>query len=107
MIRRPPRSTLFPYTTLFRSAPFSREQVRPASCLPVPRPLRLGACSHIAELVRAGDALLGHQALEHQLARREHRGRILLRRQPDLVYDIEQAGHYAETLEAGLRALVH
>src|SRR5260370_27072747 len=24
MIRRPPRSTLFPYTTLFRSAPFSR-----------------------------------------------------------------------------------
>src|SRR2546425_5287888 len=26
MIRRPPRSTLFPYTTLFRSAP------RPASC---------------------------------------------------------------------------
>src|SRR3712207_6864450 len=26
MIRRPPRSTLFPYTTLFRSAPF-RERV--------------------------------------------------------------------------------
>src|SRR2546422_8597839 len=24
MIRRPPRSTLFPYTTLFRSSPFSR-----------------------------------------------------------------------------------
>src|SRR2546423_11945182 len=24
MIRRPPRSTLFPYTTLFRSAPASR-----------------------------------------------------------------------------------
>src|SRR5438132_5001608 len=24
MIRRPPRSTLFPYTTLFRSTPFSR-----------------------------------------------------------------------------------
>src|SRR5690554_7296766 len=24
MIRRPPRSTLFPYTTLFRSQPFSR-----------------------------------------------------------------------------------
>src|SRR5688572_32032572 len=24
MIRRPPRSTLFPYTTLFRSAPFAR-----------------------------------------------------------------------------------
>src|SRR3712207_8678635 len=25
MIRRPPRSTLFPYTTLFRSRPFCRE----------------------------------------------------------------------------------
>src|SRR6266850_3616068 len=30
MIRRPPRSTLFPYTTLFRS--------RPQPCEPVPRP---------------------------------------------------------------------
>src|SRR2546425_7663808 len=27
MIRRPPRSTLFPYTTLFRSAPFPPEPV--------------------------------------------------------------------------------
>src|SRR2546423_10523402 len=26
MIRRPPRSTLFPYTTLFRSAPFRRDE---------------------------------------------------------------------------------
>src|ERR1051326_665622 len=31
MIRRPPRSTLFPYTTLFRSA------VVPAECRPAPR----------------------------------------------------------------------
>src|SRR2546430_12302042 len=28
MIRRPPRSTLFPYTTLFRSAQEGREHVR-------------------------------------------------------------------------------
>src|SRR5688572_30955125 len=27
MIRRPPRSTLFPYTTLFRSSPFLRDQL--------------------------------------------------------------------------------
>src|SRR5256885_5648235 len=26
MIRRPPRSTLFPYTTLFRSAPLPRDE---------------------------------------------------------------------------------
>src|SRR2546422_6819928 len=40
MIRRPPRSTLFPYTTLFRS----REQVaqepqRPLAVMHVPRPV--------------------------------------------------------------------
>src|SRR2546425_6893384 len=29
MIRRPPRSTLFPYTTLFRSAPFGARLHRP------------------------------------------------------------------------------
>src|SRR2546421_2654381 len=28
MIRRPPRSTLFPYTTLFRSCPLGRESSR-------------------------------------------------------------------------------
>src|SRR2546429_4491768 len=28
MIRRPPRSTLFPYTTLFRSLPLSRDRGR-------------------------------------------------------------------------------
>src|SRR2546427_6656950 len=27
MIRRPPRSTLFPYTTLFRSKPFQKEDL--------------------------------------------------------------------------------
>src|SRR5256885_12831367 len=27
MIRRPPRSTLFPYTTLFRSLPFKQRQI--------------------------------------------------------------------------------
>src|SRR2546429_2393239 len=33
MIRRPPRSTLFPYTTLFRSREFMRRGVRPeVSC---------------------------------------------------------------------------
>src|SRR2546430_12381763 len=29
MIRRPPRSTLFPYTTLFRSPEFARATARP------------------------------------------------------------------------------
>src|SRR2546426_6656753 len=46
MIRRPPRSTLFPYTTLFRSPPSaspcrrSHRASRPSSAWPVGRRLR-------------------------------------------------------------------
>src|SRR5256886_5368573 len=54
MIRRPPRSTLFPYTTLFRSdyriSPFELESaliehdaVAEAAVVPSPDPLRLAA----------------------------------------------------------------
>src|SRR5215467_12457678 len=39
MIRRPPRSTLFPYTTLFRSAPRARDPARERAAGPqVARP---------------------------------------------------------------------
>src|SRR5215475_15156786 len=34
MIRRPPRSTLFPYTTLFRSRPCRRSALRPGCRAP-------------------------------------------------------------------------
>src|SRR5260370_18877863 len=36
MIRRPPRSTLFPYTTLFRSQPRYRHRFLPQICCPRP-----------------------------------------------------------------------
>src|SRR6266571_4196187 len=36
MIRRPPRSTLFPYTTLFRSPSRSRKACRSRSASPIP-----------------------------------------------------------------------
>src|SRR5690349_22808380 len=39
MIRRPPRSTLFPYTTLFRSSRAARQARRRSDDLPVWRPL--------------------------------------------------------------------
>src|SRR2546423_11331660 len=53
MIRRPPRSTLFPYTTLFRSAP-TRASTPPRS-RPWPWPRRTCACrcrseEHTSEL---------------------------------------------------------
>src|SRR2546426_1765348 len=41
MIRRPPRSTLFPYTTLFRSRDTARVNRRPTACA-VPRQLGTG-----------------------------------------------------------------
>src|SRR5436190_7945426 len=40
MIRRPPRSTLFPYTTLFRSRP-----VRRARCVPAARTVPMAGSS--------------------------------------------------------------
>src|SRR3712207_6228103 len=57
MIRRPPRSTLFPYTTLFRSGRLARPLLpaalgatarpvhprRPAAAAPRPEPLDVGA----------------------------------------------------------------
>src|SRR3712207_7494617 len=50
MIRRPPRSTLFPYTTLFRSV---REQ--PPSLAPV-APGQLGVVEHVAAWRAEADA---------------------------------------------------
>src|SRR3712207_8404022 len=38
MIRRPPRSTLFPYTTLFRSPPNTVSEPKPPQCPSLPGP---------------------------------------------------------------------
>src|SRR3712207_7261491 len=38
MIRRPPRSTLFPYTTLFRSRPAERARARAGAAVPAAQP---------------------------------------------------------------------
>src|SRR5687767_15436712 len=54
MIRRPPRSTLFPYTTLFRSQDGSGQRTRSE---------RLGECAVLPRLE------IEHQRLARQLAR--------------------------------------
>src|SRR3712207_7491844 len=59
MIRRPPRSTLFPYTTLFRS-PHQRIVHRPE-----PIGKELGGCEDVAEVVvdlGDGEAEIGEMA---------------------------------------------
>src|SRR3989441_6403675 len=54
MIRRPPRSTLFPYTTLFRSRRFSRppekDNYNPARHSLIPRSFPLRSEEHTSEL---------------------------------------------------------
>src|SRR5258708_28698825 len=56
MIRRPPRSTLFPYTTLFRSSPEARNRSRAS-------PLRL--CTSALVWVRMIRVLPGSRSEEH------------------------------------------
>src|SRR5260221_8900836 len=65
MIRRPPRSTLFPYTTLFRSPDRGRRQGRGPEARPLQRsvvlnPGRRRTAEHTAELQ-------SHSALSRRL----------------------------------------
>src|SRR2546426_4966312 len=57
MIRRPPRSTLFPYTTLFRSREHDREQH--------PGPERAGGARHGTGLARGGRSGDRRRSEEH------------------------------------------
>src|SRR3989454_11669361 len=68
MIRRPPRSTLFPYTTLFRSRPVFRLVVEPDETRRVLRALadaQDAAHAHAAHLVRLEDLDADFRLLRH------------------------------------------
>src|SRR3712207_9298332 len=60
MIRRPPRSTLFPYTTLFRSEPVAQQPRREER---LPRVLLPGPAEPAAELGVAKDLRAAFRAL--------------------------------------------
>src|SRR3712207_7742503 len=55
MIRRPPRSTLFPYTTLFRSRPILTARERRFRRNLLLRPLQLGAAAGAQRVVQLHD----------------------------------------------------
>src|SRR3712207_7566449 len=59
MIRRPPRSTLFPYTTLFRSPRLSRRLFGPG----------LGASVPLVVSLRSPRRLVGREGGRHQETR--------------------------------------
>src|SRR5256886_150800 len=67
MIRRPPRSTLFPYTTLFRSAPGSVSQVRECAASLTRLAKRSGAVVVLVGHVTKEGALAGPRVLEHMV----------------------------------------
>src|SRR2546430_16728804 len=72
MIRRPPRSTLFPYTTLFRS------RHRQRAALAVAVVAVDGAAEHQSALVRLADVemsgTVGQDDIEHRLDAFAHEG---------------------------------
>src|SRR5258708_15022958 len=65
MIRRPPRSTLFPYTTLFRSPQSTRDRS------PNPRPGSKLRC-----LTRPAVAVRGQEGNHEKFASERHFGRV-------------------------------
>src|SRR5215813_15519386 len=73
MIRRPPRSTLFPYTTLFRSYGHVPHLLEPARGLQVDQRADVQAADGAVAVVGALGAVLGHDVAK---ARHEH-GQIL------------------------------
>src|SRR2546428_7190992 len=66
MIRRPPRSTLFPYTTLFRS-PLAADQSREALL----ERLELPRCLHVGQI--DGRGVAGFTGLQQQRDRKSTR----------------------------------
>src|SRR5260221_2361611 len=57
MIRRPPRSTLFPYTTLFRSASYHGAHAQDTHRAPACRRLRVDLTCHAQPIARAARAM--------------------------------------------------
>src|SRR5260370_32803039 len=68
MIRRPPRSTLFPYTTLFRSRPFTYLHYAYLSCLGFTAPL----AGVLLESLRRRSPLFWGRSEEHTSELQSH-----------------------------------
>src|SRR2546425_6199283 len=69
MIRRPPRSTLFPYTTLFRSSPRPRAPVRRSAARTAPSHRRAAARSRVRPAHRSEEHTSELQSLAYLVCR--------------------------------------
>src|SRR5256885_12163951 len=102
MIRRPPRSTLFPYTTLFRSTPTQARASRcPTSPCAWPRHSRLRSEEHTSELQSPCNLvcrlLLEKKKKSNRTFNGMHR-RFEARRAPLLPHDTNHDIVYAHTV---------
>src|SRR2546425_6566026 len=105
MIRRPPRSTLFPYTTLFRSLVTSLERLD--ATVAQWQELLDGAFAHVQELAQAArDYAAGIEGDPGRLAAVEQRRDVLFRLMqkygpalPDVLATRDQAAHELELLD--------
>src|SRR3712207_6969755 len=82
MIRRPPRSTLFPYTTLFRSADYKSvvSEMRLASGLPWSLPITLSATDEEAQALKNGErAAIVHERSEEHTSELQSRQYLVCR----------------------------
>src|SRR3712207_2870463 len=74
MIRRPPRSTLFPYTTLFRSLAFAESRIRPTTIAAEDLLHDIGAISMIGSdaqaMGRVGEVVLRTWQTAHVVKRK-------------------------------------
>src|SRR3989442_4995620 len=99
MIRRPPRSTLFPYTTLFRSRDSSpRRQVQRARLR-----LRAGRARGRANPAARANSSAASRSEEHtsELQSRPHLVcRLLLEKKKDTRSDSAEHGPYAREITA-------
>src|SRR2546430_12557352 len=79
MIRRPPRSTLFPYTTLFRSSIRTASDAAERERLWQGRKKAFGAMGRLSRDLVVQDAVVPrsahHRILHHQVAREAAHGR--------------------------------
>src|SRR2546425_9338088 len=116
MIRRPPRSTLFPYTTLFRSHPGSRVQAgRVAQFLP--SPFKRSRMSRRARTTRSEEHTSELQSLAYLVCRllleKKNTSELqslaylvcrLLLEKKNILHNLMLAYHVCRTLNASIHA---
>src|SRR3712207_6964370 len=97
MIRRPPRSTLFPYTTLFRSTIFPRSDASVTSVPPVlshARPRSSGARTRgpLPAVITVAIVVMQHARLEEHTSELQSRQylvcRLLLEKKKNISYSL-------------------